>query len=753
MFASAFAFDTETTLIDPERDWLAPAYVLGAAYDGQRGYLIRREHVAEFLRAHADLPLVFHNAVFDLAVLQAVAPGHDLYVKVDRDLVLDTQLLHRLLVLATAGHTSRGKGQSTLETCAELYLGVQLPKSIVDSEGADVRLSYSKWLNRPPESIEAVYLEYLGKDVIATFHVYRELMSRLRNLLSASSHVWGAVSPEWTITQVARWGPQTHHIQLKAAIVLRAIKANGLTLDQERREELQSNLTSALNEYRQALREFGYLPGEPGSGKALQEIMKRLERSHPEYQFPKTSTGKYVTKRDVLEDLAHHDPFIENLLRFKAVEKLCSTFVAKLGKTVVHPSFDPLMVTGRTSSFGEINAQNLPKDDRVRSCFIPSAGHVYIDADFNTVELATLAQSVQSQFHQRSAMAAAINAGQDLHRLVASRVTGKPPAEVSRSERSRAKPINFGKPGGMGDAGLQRYARASYEIELSDEEVKSFSDSWFELFPEMRSFLEQSENPGSSLASCFNLTPQSVFDETGIRSFLLNTDAGLVAGRPLPMLGWMLRKVLLDSDPKTAAGVPYDASLVEYFWRKAESCRDQLSGLSQAALRRREPSYRLLREILRLVEQQPCMTLTGRLRASASYCARHNTLFQGLAADGAKLALWKLWRAGFRLVNFVHDEVLVEVPDNFDLRSQAEMIKRLMIEGMREVVPDIRIDVTYAASKRWYKEAEATFDEHGRLLLWAPSDDQGMAESSRTSPRTVSSPTVLAQNVVDRRCA
>jgi hypothetical protein len=70
----------------------------------------------------------------------------------------------------------------------------------------------------------------------------------------------------------------------------------------------------------------------------------------------------------------------------------------------------------------------------------------------------------------------------------------------------------------------------------------------------------------------------------------------------------------------------------------------------------------LQRAALSLVDREPVFTLTGRLRANASYCARHNTVFQGLAADGAKLALWLLWRAGYRIVNFIHDEVLIEIP-------------------------------------------------------------------------------------------
>jgi DNA polymerase I-like protein with 3'-5' exonuclease and polymerase domains len=124
---------------------------------------------------------------------------------------------------------------------------------------------------------------------------------------------------------------------------------------------------------------------------------------------------------------------------------------------------------------------------------------------------------------------------------------------------------------------------------------------------------------------------------------------------------------------------------------------------------------------MNLVGRAPCFTLTGRLRAAASYAARHNTVFQGLAADGAKLGLWKLWRAGYRVVNFVHDEVLVEVPTDSNLLAHAGRIRQLMIEGMREVVPDIRVDVEYAACDRWYKNAKPVFDGAGtELRLWQP---------------------------------
>ena len=70
------------------------------------------------------------------------------------------------------------------------------------------------------------------------------------------------------------------------------------------------------------------------------------------------------------------------------------------------------------------------------------------------------------------------------------------------------------------------------------------------------------------------------------------------------------------------------------------------------------------------------------------------------------------------MVNFLHDEVIIEIPEGDDLRQHAETIRRLMIEGIREVVPNVHIDVDYAAATRWYKSAKDVSDAEGRLLLW-----------------------------------
>jgi hypothetical protein len=119
------------------------------------------------------------------------------------------------------------------------------------------------------------------------------------------------------------------------------------------------------------------------------------------------------------------------------------------------------------------------------------------------------------------------------------------------------------------------------------------------------------------------------------------------------------------------------------------------------------------------------------LRASATFSARHNTMFQGLAADGAKQALRKLWRAGYRLVNFIHDEILVELHQQTNLALHAEIVRRIMIESMQQVVPDVLVDVQYSISDMWAKSAELVVDEEGRLTVWKPVKIQRSADKAR----------------------
>jgi DNA polymerase I-like protein with 3'-5' exonuclease and polymerase domains len=91
-------------------------------------------------------------------------------------------------------------------------------------------------------------------------------------------------------------------------------------------------------------------------------------------------------------------------------------------------------------------------------------------------------------------------------------------------------------------------------------------------------------------------------------------------------------------------------------------------------------------------------TVTGRLRANALFGSSRNTPFQGPAADGAILGLWELWRAGYKLVSAVHDQVVIECKADDRVLEHKARIERLMIEGMLAVVPGMNVKVETVVS-------------------------------------------------------
>ena len=123
---------------------------------------------------------------------------------------------------------------------------------------------------------------------------------------------------------------------------------------------------------------------------------------------------------------------------------------------------------------------------------------------------------------------------------------------------------------------------------------------------------------------------------------------------------------------------------------------------------------------------------SGRLRGGTNYCAGCNTLFQGLAADGAKNAIWEVAKEcyvekdsplfGCRPVAFIHDELLVEVPEGIEERTAAaDRLAEVMVSAMEVWIPDVKISAEPAAMTRWLKGAEEVRDDKGRLLCWEPS--------------------------------
>lgn len=122
-------------------------------------------------------------------------------------------------------------------------------------------------------------------------------------------------------------------------------------------------------------------------------------------------------------------------------------------------------------------------------------------------------------------------------------------------------------------------------------------------------------------------------------------------------------------------------------------------------------------------------TQTGRWRRKCSFCAALNTIFQGLAADCSKESGWELLKAGFFLVNFIHDEYIAEVPLNKEFTSRCKEMAAIMMNTMQRFTPDVKVKASPAAMLKWCKAAEDYYDGEGDLLPWewVPKDEKGQA--------------------------
>ena len=151
---------------------------------------------------------------------------------------------------------------------------------------------------------------------------------------------------------------------------------------------------------------------------------------------------------------------------------------------------------------------------------------------------------------------------------------------------------------------------------------------------------------------------------------------------------------ILSGGRQTNLGNPYSSRVLRWAFDEV------LPKIHPASKGITEGSPELKREILDLTAVQ---TRTGRIRAACTYTAARNTPFQGLAADGAKIALYCLQQAGYRVSNFIHDEFVIELPDRDGVGDQARTVESIVVAAMRQVVPDVAVRTEWFITERWQK--------------------------------------------------
>ncbi|MBP7654000.1 hypothetical protein KA977_11295, partial [Candidatus Dependentiae bacterium] len=353
-----------------------------------------------------------------------------------------------------------------------------------------------------------------------------------------------------------------------------------------------------------------------------------------------------------------------------------------------------IVATGRTSC-SKPNVQNLPRKGRPREVFIPTEGYLLLAVDYSQIELITLALIIFKKFGS-SKMLEIINSGQDLHIWFAALIYNKSISDITAEERQTAKSANFGFPGGLGIKSFIQFAKNTYGIILTEQQAKDLKEKWLKNFPEMRNYLENDFitkfRKKYDLSDYYTQTKKD-------NEYAVYTLKGIISG--------------LNKTKTTER--EYTQEEKDWAWSKIEEIEFEGKEKFTGEIYTKTGSPKLARALFE--GNLTAETLTGRIRSNITFCASRNTPFQGLAADGAKIALYRLIKRGYRVVAFIHDEVIIELPiENCNHREEAEKISKIMIDSMNIVCPDVKVKTEYVLMKRWIKEAKATFDTEGRLI-------------------------------------
>ncbi len=273
-------------------------------------------------------------------------------------------------------------------------------------------------------------------------------------------------------------------MELPLVFVLSAMEREGILVDRAALAEYAKTLTARIADletsiYAQAGCVFN-IQSPKQLGTLLFETM----------QIPggkKTKTG-YSTAADVLEGLAKDYPFVSDILEYRQLSKLRSTYAEGLLECIgedgrIHTTFNQTVTaTGRLSST-EPNLQNIPirreMGRRIRKVFFPKAGFVVLDADYSQIELRVLAHMSADEN-----LIAAYKSDQDIHRITASQVFHTPLEEVTPLQRRNAKAVNFGIVYGISSFGL------SQDLSITRKEAESYIKSYFATFPGIKAFLD-----------------------------------------------------------------------------------------------------------------------------------------------------------------------------------------------------------------------------------------------------------------------
>lgn len=280
------------------------------------------------------------------------------------------------------------------------------------------------------------------------------------------------------------------NIEMPLVRVLADMELNGVCLDTEALQETSRIFTDRMKQYEQEIYKEAGETFNIGSPKQVGDILfgKLQIMDKPK----KTKTGQYVTSEEVLQSLEAKHPVVRNILNYRGMKKLLSTYIDALPKLInprtghIHTSFNQTQTaTGRLSS-SDPNLQNIPvrTDDgkEIRKCFIPEDGCLFFSADYSQIELRIMAHLSGDEN-----MMEAFREGHDIHRATAAKIWHEDIDKVTDAQRKKAKQANFGIIYGITTYGLAQ------RMGIPNGEARELIQDYFHTFPKVKAYMEQAK--------------------------------------------------------------------------------------------------------------------------------------------------------------------------------------------------------------------------------------------------------------------
>lgn len=446
-----FAFDTETTSLDA-----LSAEVVGISFSYQKGIAyyvptpidrMAAQNVLNIFKSVLEDPKiekVGQNIKYDILLLSR-------YQIAVQGPLFDTMIAHYLIDPDT---------RHNMDILAETYLGYT-PVSITELIGPKGK----NQANMRDIEIQKVK-EYAAEDADITWQLYQKFQPLLQE------------------TQTLELAQK---VEFPLIYVLAEIEKNGVKIDVETLKLFSSTLLDTVQGLEKTIYEKAGVVFNIASPKQLGEVL--FDHLQLDPKAKKTKTGQYKTGEDVLLALANKSDIVQDILEFRQMQKLKSTYVDALPTlintetTLIHTSYNQAVAaTGRLSSTNP-NLQNIPirteKGREVRKAFIPrNSGNVLISADYSQIELRIIAELSKDEN-----MLEAFRAGHDIHRATAARVYGIALDEVTSEQRRNAKAVNFGIIYGQSAFGL------SQSLGIPRKEAAAIIEQYFAQYTGIRNYM------------------------------------------------------------------------------------------------------------------------------------------------------------------------------------------------------------------------------------------------------------------------